>query len=126
MGLLDLREIFLGILEAFLRNRKIYNFEICHPRGWFLVPAEPSTTLPRLSIHCALLSQEVSIKQSLHSPRQAPSALGHRRLRLSEFLDNQHMKVAWQGCQPYTPVAFIPQEIPLVLTFVGVRGGTVG
>jgi hypothetical protein len=34
------------------------------------------------------------------------------------FLDNWHMKVV--GCQPYTPAAFTPQEIFLVL--IPVRG----
>jgi hypothetical protein len=34
---------------------------------------------------------------------------GPRRLRLSEFHDNRHMKVI--SCQPYALAAFTPQEI---------------
>jgi hypothetical protein len=41
---------------------------------------------------------------------------GSRRLKLPEFLDIRHMKVA--GCHPCVPAALTIQEISLVLTFV--------
>jgi hypothetical protein len=40
---------------------------------------------------------------------------GSRRLRLPEFLDNRHIKVV---SQPYTPSAFTPKEVFLVLVSV--------
>jgi hypothetical protein len=45
--------------------------------------------------------------------------LGYKRLRISEFLDKRLMVVAWQS-QPYSPAAFTPQKISLVL--ISVRG----
>jgi hypothetical protein len=43
---------------------------------------------------------------------------GSRRVRLPEFKTIGTWR--WQGCQPYAPAAFIPQEIFLVL--ISVRG----
>jgi len=43
---------------------------------------------------------------------------GSRRLRLPDFRTIVTWK--WQGCQPYAPAAFTPQEIFLVL--ISVRG----
>jgi hypothetical protein len=49
-------------------------------------------------------------------PLQAWSGLeGSRKLRLPDF-----MTTAQEGCQPYAPAAFTPQEILLVL--ISVRG----
>ena len=41
---------------------------------------------------------------------------GSRRLRLPDFKTIGTSK--WQGCQPYAPAAFTPQEMFLVLVYV--------
>jgi len=52
-------------------------------------------------------------------PLQAWTGLeGSRRLRLPDFKTISTWM--WQGCQPYTPAAFTPKEIFLVL--ISVRG----
>ena len=51
------------------------------------------------------------VKQSQYRPGQAPE--GSRRLRLPDFKTFGPLKC--QGCQPYAPAAFNPQEMFLVL-----------
>jgi hypothetical protein len=41
----------------------------------------------------------------------------YRRMRLSDFKKIGSMR--WQGCQPYAPAAFTPQEIFFVIISVG-------
>ena len=57
-----------------------------------------------------------NVKQSHYRPGQA--LRGSRKLRLPDFKKIGTRR--WQGCQPYAPVAFTPQEIFLVL--ISVRG----
>ena len=61
-----------------------------------------------------LVPSWVKVKQSHYTPGQAPE--GSRILRLPYFKTIGTWK--WWGCQPYTPVLFILQEIFLVLISV--------
>jgi len=57
---------------------------------------------------------KVKVKQSQLQAWKGPG--GFWRLRLQDFKTVSTWR--WQGCQPYTPATFTPQEIILVLISV--------
>ena len=79
--------------------------------AYIVIPIITVATLSACSLSCCKKGKAIPL-QAWTGPK------GSRRLRLPDFKTVGTRR--WQGCRPYTPAAFTPQETFLVL--ISVRG----